>query len=278
MSTPVIHAQQHLPVQLLEPNPFQPRNKVKKDEIVELVESIKAHGVLEPIVVAQTPAGYQIIAGERRWRAAQEAGLTEVPVVIKKTTPKGMLEMALVENVQRVDLSALERAQAFFQLMGEFYYKPAEIAKKIGKSLSYVSNTLRLLDLPDAIKDGLTSGQISEGHARAIGGIEDEKLMVECYKIILKENASVRRAEELARLYNNRQTGDRADKGRPLYIPDAEIAKWQKKFTSLFQTKSSFKLIRSNRQTRISITLHGGPEQTQVDLEKILAFADKGPQ
>lgn len=275
MFTQTIHPQQHLPVDQLQPNPFQPRSKVKKDELSDLVESIKAHGVLEPIVVAQTPAGYQIIAGERRWRASQEAGLTEVPVVIRKTTPKGMLEMALVENVQRVDLSALERAQAFFQLMGEFRYKPADIATKIGKSISYVSNTLRLLDLPDAIKDGLASGMITEGHARAIGGIQDERAMVECYKILLKENASVRRAEELARLYNNKDETQKADKGRPLYIPDEEIALWQRKFKSMFNSKSTFKLIRSNRQTRIAITLHGGPEQTQKDLEKILAFADQ---
>jgi len=109
-----------LPTKQLQPNPFQPRGKIKTEDIQELAKSIKAYGVIEPIVIAQTPAGYQIIAGERRWRAAQLVGLEEVPVHIKKTTPKGMLEMALVENVQRIDLNALERAQAFQQLMRSF--------------------------------------------------------------------------------------------------------------------------------------------------------------
>ena len=111
---------QLLAVNLLQPNPFQPRNKMIKDELDELADSIKKHGILEPLIVAHTPAGYQIIAGERRWRAAQLAGLTEVPCLIRKTSPKGMLEMALIENVQRINLSALERAQAFQQLMREF--------------------------------------------------------------------------------------------------------------------------------------------------------------
>ena len=105
-----------LDIKLLQPNPFQPRNKIQPEDVEELTDSIKQYGILEPLIIAQTPAGYQIIAGERRWRAAKAAGLTEVPVLIKKTTPRGMLEMAIIENVQRIDLNSIERAQAFKQI------------------------------------------------------------------------------------------------------------------------------------------------------------------
>jgi ParB family transcriptional regulator, chromosome partitioning protein len=188
-----------LDIDLIQPNPLQPRGLIAPDSLNDLVNSIKEHGIIEPLVVAKTPAGYQIIAGERRWRASKQAGLTSVPVLIKETTSRGMLEMAIVENVQREDLNPIDRAQAFQRLIEEFGLPVSEIAKRIGKSESYVSNTIRLLVLPDAIKDGLISQAISEGHARAIAGLGDVKLMVEAYKTILTENASVRDAEELAR-------------------------------------------------------------------------------
>lgn len=186
-------------ITIIEPNPLQPRGLIPPDTLGDLVNSIKEHGVIEPLVVAKTPAGFQIIAGERRWRASKLAGLTVVPVVVRETTARGMLEMAIVENVQREDLNPIERAQAFQRLVEEFGLQVSEIAKRVSKSESYVSNTMRLLALPDAIKDGLISGAISEGHARAIAGLGDIKLMVDAYKTILSENASVRRAEDLAR-------------------------------------------------------------------------------
>src|SRR4030043_477759 len=183
----------------LNANPLQPRGAITPESLVDLIDSIKEHGILEPLVVAKTPAGYQIIAGERRWRASKLAGLTHVPALIRETSPKGMLEMALVENVQRVDLNPLDRAKGFERLMNEFGLTTSEIAVRIGKSVAYVSNSIRLLSLPDALKDGLLSGLISEGHARALAAIDDQPLMVEAYKIILRESGSVRRAEELAR-------------------------------------------------------------------------------
>lgn len=188
-----------LDLEMLQANPLQPRSLITADSLRDLVASIKESGILEPLVVAKTPAGYQIVAGERRWRAAKLAGLTRVPVIIKETTARGMLEMAIIENVQREDLNPIERAQAFERLIEEFGLSVSEIAKRIGKSDAYVSNTLRLLTLPDAIKDGLMSGAITEGHARAIAGLGDVKLMVDAYKTILAENASVRKAEDLAR-------------------------------------------------------------------------------
>lgn len=265
-------AQLHLPINNLQPNPFQPREKIKKEELQELAESIRQHGILEPLVVAETPAGYQIIAGERRWRAAKEAGLAEVPVVIKKTTPKGMLEMAIVENVQRSDLNAMERAQAFMQLIRNFGYSNADIAKKVSKSGSYVTNTVRLLQLPDAIKDGLIGGQITEGHARALNAIEDEKIMIEAYKQLLKEGGSVRRAEELARYYKNKHNlmDNRDNPAKPQ--EDLMLRKWNENIARHFHTKTKVQMSRSNQQTKISIILKGSPESTQSDLEKLMGL------
>src|SRR5258708_13892727 len=146
-----------LEIDLIQANPLQPRGLITPESLAELAESIREHGILEPIVLAKTPAGYQIIAGERRWRASKLVGLNKVPVIIRETTPQGMLEMAIVENVQRVDLNPLERAQAYKRLMDEFNLTNSEIAQRVAKSPSYISNTIRLLALPDAIKDALTS-------------------------------------------------------------------------------------------------------------------------
>jgi ParB family chromosome partitioning protein len=263
MSTP---PNQTLPINQLQPNPFQPRDKVKKEDLEELAESIKVYGVLEPLVVAQTPAGYQIIAGERRWRAAKVAGLTEVPVHIRKTTPKGMLEMAIVENVQRIDLNPIERAQAFQQLIREFGLSATLVAERVGKSVPYISNTLKLLELPDAIADGLMGEQITEGHARALASIDDEQDMIECYKTILRESGSVRRAEELARRYKElRASGNHQTAGRPLTQPDEQVKTWLNGWKQYCQTPVDLKLVRSRNQTRLTQTLKGTPAATQAD-------------
>lgn len=263
-----------LPTKQLQPNPFQPRGKIKTEEIEELAKSIKTYGILEPILIAHTPAGYQIIAGERRWRAAQLIGLEEVPVYVKKTTPKGMLEMALVENVQRVDLNALERAQAFRQLMRTFSYSNSDLAEKVGKSPSYISNSLKLLNLPDAITDGLIAGQITEGHARALSAIDDEANMIKAFKIIIKEHSSVRRAEELARRFKLGESTANAGNKPLVNINQQQLKQWQNKFNHFFYTKSKLKLTRSPRQTKVTITLKGSPEETQNDLEKIFDITE----
>jgi ParB family chromosome partitioning protein len=269
---------QKLAINYLQPNPFQPRDKVKKEDIEELVESIRIHGVLEPLVVAETPAGYQIIAGERRWRAAKVVGLDEVPVYIKKTNPQGMLEMAIVENVQRYDLNPIERAQSFQRLQREFNLPTSEVAKRIGKSPAYISNSLKLLSLPDAISDGLLSGHISEGHARALASINAQEAMIACYKIVLKENASVRRTEELVRRFkNNEYVTDKKDegRGRPLNQDEQQIAVWENKLQEYFKNKSTLKVIRSRKQTKVTITFNGSPDKTQEDLQKLMKITEK---
>jgi len=241
------------------------------DSLSELVDSIKQHGILEPLVIAKTPAGYQIIAGERRWRAAKAAGLTEVPVIIKETTPQGMLEMAIIENVQRFDLNPIERAKAFERLERDFHLSPTDIATKIGKSPSYVSNSLRLLTLPDALKDGLLTGVITEGHARALAAIEDPRTMIEAYKIILKEAGSVRRAEELARYYKhkNHQPAHKMTDLSKSFILSEDLDKMQTDLKKTLGTSSQVKVRQSFRETKILIVLKGNPLTTNPILEKI---------
>jgi ParB family chromosome partitioning protein len=254
----------------LQPNPLQPRGAVSAESLSDLTESIKEHGVLEPLIVAHTPAGYQIIAGERRWRASKLAGLDKVPVIIKETTPQGMLEMALVENVQRTDLNPIERAKAFDRLIQEFNLTSSGIASRISKSTAYVSNSLRLLKLPDALKDGLLSGLITEGHARALAGIEDIRTMVEAYKIILRESGSVRRAEELARRMRKKKV-DRSQKRpdvEPL-IADKEIDGMKKNLRQALGDAAKVKLTRSRVETRLQIILKGSVEDTSPTLKKI---------
>ena len=268
---------QLLETSVLQPNPFQPRGKIHEEDIIELADSIKAYGLLEPIVVAHTPAGYQIIAGERRWRAAQLAKLSEVPVIIKKTTPKGMLEMALIENVQRINLNALERAKAFLQLQRDFQYSVPELAQKIGKSEAYINNSLRLLNLPDAVKDGLVGKEITEGHARALAGLDDKRLIIEVYKRLLKENASVRRAEELVRQVKQLSSKSETSMGgKRVPVDQNLLSRWQQSFQSLLSHSSpKVNLSRSTRQTRITITLRGNLDETQKDLEYLLSIVDK---
>lgn len=263
----------------LQQNPLQPRGAITPESLVDLVDSIREHGVLEPLIVAKTPAGYQIIAGERRWRAAKLAGMAHVPAIIRETSPKGMLEMALVENVQRVDLNPLDRAKGFERLMNEFGLTTSEVAVRIGKSVAYVSNSIRLLTLPDALKDGLLSGLISEGHARALAAIDDQSLMVEAYKIILRESGSVRRAEELARRMKSKSKQSMDKRGirkDQLRVVSEELDKMQEEMQVALNNgiveetrKSQVKLVRSRRETRVTMVFKGGLEETEDRLQKV---------
>lgn len=259
-------------VDSLQSNPLQPRGLITPESLVDLVDSIKQHGVLEPLVVAKTPAGYQIIAGERRWRAARIAGLKTVPAIIKATSPRGMLEMALVENVQREDLNPLERAQAFVRLMDEFGLTNKEIAERIGKSPAYISNSIKLLRLPDALKDGLLSGLISEGHARALSSIEDEKLMVDAYKVVLREKASVRRTEDITRRMKKKigQPIKKVSQDNATIVSD-EIDQMVADFTEALGggESTNVKVIRSRVQTKVFFVFKGSLIDTEERLQKV---------
>ncbi len=179
------------------PNPDQPRKHFDEASLGELATSIKAHGIVQPLVVTQAGREYRIVAGERRWRAAQLAGLTEVPVIIRSMQQLEELEIAIIENVQRVDLSPLEQAVSIERLHQQFSLSYAEIAKKLGKAVPTIHNIVRLLQLPPNAKDALTNGQISEGHARAILALREEtEKQEELLSSILKFGWSVRQAEQ----------------------------------------------------------------------------------
>jgi len=263
-----------LEINLLQPNPLQPRGLISPDSLAELAHSIKAHGILEPLVVAKTPAGYQIIAGERRWRASKVVGLSKVPVIIRETSPQGMLEMAIVENVQRIDLNPLERAQAYRRLMDEFNMTNQEISEKVSKSPSYISNTIRLLILPDALKDALMAGATSEGHARALAALEDPHLIINAYKDVLKRNLSVRGTEELVRRL-------RVEKGiGPKKLADVDsmrifsedIDKMQENISNVLARRAEkfhVKCQLTGKRARLEMLIDGDPDKTTPLLEDL---------
>jgi len=185
------------------PNPWQPRLEVDETALAELVESIREHGILQPLIVTRNEDGqYALVAGERRWRAARAAGLLTVPIVVKETTPRQRLELALVENIQRQDLSPLETALAYRQLIDEHGLTQEAVAERVGKNRATVANALRLLQLPPDARDALARGLISEGHARAILACTDALARTALLQAIVGRHLSVRQAEELARRLN----------------------------------------------------------------------------
>jgi len=189
-----------VPVRAITPNPHQPRAQFDEQALRELAESIREHGLIQPLIVTRTSEDqFTLIAGERRWRAAQIAGLEALPVVIKNVAPQQMLEMALVENVQRADLNALEEAFAYKQLIEEFGLTQDQVAQRVGKSRVAVANTLRLLKLPEPIKARLAAGLITEGHARALLTIGDAAVQQHLLSQIVKDGLSVRQTEERVR-------------------------------------------------------------------------------
>ncbi|MBI3485647.1 ParB/RepB/Spo0J family partition protein [Candidatus Daviesbacteria bacterium] len=263
-----------LDINLLQANPLQPRGLITPESLAELAESIRSHGILEPLVVAKTPAGYQIIAGERRWRGARLVGLSKVPVIIRETTPQGMLEMAIVENVQRIDLNPLERAQAYKRLMDEFDLTNNEIAQRVGKSPSYISNTIRLLTLPDALKDALMSAQTTEGHARALSSLEDPHLIIDAYKEVLKRNLSVRGAEELVRkLRSHHNIGPKKGASTDLMrIVNEDIDRIEEVLTRTLtngEKAPKVKYVLTGTTARLEIRLSGQPSETNEKIETI---------
>lgn len=195
-STPRIGADSRVPIEFVTQNPRNPRRTFGEADLADLAQSIREHGIVQPVVVRTTPAGrYEIIAGERRWRAAQRAGLTELPVIIRDVDDRVALEIAIIENVQRADLNPVEEAQGYQQLIDEHNYTQADLGQVIGKSRSHVANTLRLLKLPDVIRDMLVDGSLSAGHARTLVTSDDPAALA---KRIVEEGLSVRQAEALA--------------------------------------------------------------------------------
>ncbi len=193
-----VSLQRYVPVDEIVPNPYQPRRNFTEEELLELAESIKSHGMLQPIVVREKDGRYEIIAGERRWRAAKLAGLDRVPAIIREVeSEEEMLIFALVENLQREDLNPVEKALALKKLKEEFNATDSEIGKIVGKSRSAITNTLRLLDLPEEVLNLLANGRISEGHARVLLRLNDPDEQILWARRVVEEGISVRELERL---------------------------------------------------------------------------------
>ncbi len=188
-----------VPVSRLRPSPFQPRQAMDPQEFAGLVESIRRHGVLQPIVVRPSADGFEVVAGERRWRAAEAAGLRMVPAVVRPLSDREALELALVENLQREDLGPLERARAYRRLVGDFGMTQEQVAERVGKSQPSIANSLRLLQLPPQIQASLELGRITEGHARALLAAGSQPAMLKIWEKVERRGLSVRETEALVR-------------------------------------------------------------------------------
>ena len=192
----------------LEPNKEQPRKKFDEEKIEELASSIKQYGIIQPIIVCKKDDYYQIIAGERRWRAAKKAGVKEVPVVIKDYTDKEIAEISLIENIQREDLNPIEEAKSYRQLIDEYHLTQEELAERVSKSRTEITNKMRLLKLHEDVQQMLVDGSLSAGHARALLGLEDKEQQLKVANDVVEKNYSVRQTEELVKKINEPKKPD----------------------------------------------------------------------
>jgi ParB family chromosome partitioning protein len=205
------------------PNPRQPRTIMAEEGLQELAESIRQHGILQPLIVTKdTPDQYILIAGERRLRAAQIAGLTSVPVILREVNDRDRLELALIENVQREDLMPLETAEAYRQLAEDFSMTHEEIATQVGKSRTSITNTLRLLKLPEIVQHALLSGEITEGHARALLGLNTTQSQTAVLQMILRNGLNVRQTEDLVKKYGGEKPATRQKPEMPVELKEIE--------------------------------------------------------
>ncbi|HUV59298.1 MAG TPA: ParB/RepB/Spo0J family partition protein [Desulfatiglandales bacterium] len=189
----------YCPIESISPNPHQPRQNFSDPELIELADSIKEKGVIQPILVSKTKDGFQLIAGERRWRAAQKAGLDKIPVWIRDVSPAETLELALIENIQRKDLNPIEESSAYHELMQKFHLTQEALSKRVGKNRSTIANFLRLLKLPAIIQQDLIDGQLTTGHARVLVAIESLSAQKGVRDLIIKKSLSVRQTEDLVK-------------------------------------------------------------------------------
>lgn len=222
-----------VPVSNVQPNPQQPRGQMDGDKLAELAASIKAHGLIQPLIVTESGGTYVLIAGERRLRASKLAGLTEVPVVVKEASTQEMLEMALVENIQRDDLNALEEAYAYQQLIEEFGLTQAEVAERVGKGRSTVANLVRLVALPENIQQAVIDGRISGAHARALLPLPTPEMQTAAMNQILRLDLSVRQTETLVK----NLMADKKPEPKPRPTLPPELLQLQEQFQESLGTR-----------------------------------------
>ncbi len=246
-------------------NPYQPRKRFNPEDLASLRASIAVHGVLQPILVSETATGYQLVAGERRLRAAQAAGLDRIPAVIRQLVDRDTLELALVENLQRADLDAIETADAYRQLINRFGLSQDDVATRVGKARSTVANTLRLLELAPEVQSAVADGRLSEGHGRALGGLPTE-LQSRVLDSVVGQELSVRQTEELVRRLREPKQAPET----PVRQADPDLERVEEELRVALGTKVS--LARSRRGGRIVIEYY-----SDEDLNRLYERLTGGP-
>jgi ParB family chromosome partitioning protein len=249
-------------VRLIRPNPFQPRIRFAQEELDELSRSILEQGILQPLMVRKAQSGYELIAGERRLRAARMAGMNEVPVVVKNVSDGQLLEISIIENIQREDLNALEEAEAYYRLMDEFHLSQEEVAVRVGKSRSAVANFLRLRQLPEPIKTSLLDGSLTTGHARAILGADTTAQQIAAWKAVIAKGLSVRETETLVKRLKNQKSEDR---NSPLKSFDVYLGSLADDLSQDFGTRVKIK--RKGRKGKVEIEFY-----SDDDLDRLIGL------
>ena len=248
-----------IPVERIRENPRQPRLRMADDALEALAESIRHHGVIQPILVTETIDGYQLVAGERRVRAARMAGLDRVPAIVRQLADRQQLELALVENLQREDLDPIESARAYRQLMNEFAFSQDDLAARVGRARSTVANTLRLLELHQSVQDAIVEGRITEGHGRAIGGLPIDA-QPSALDAVIADELNVRQAEELVRRVREPRIADAGD--IVAKVADPEVERVEEELRRALGTK--VRLARTRRGGRIVIEYFGDDELARI--------------
>jgi len=247
-----------IPLARIRENPRQPRSRMDDEALVGLAESIHQHGVIQPILVTETIDGYTLVAGERRVRAARMAGLDRIPAIVRQLADRQQLELALVENLQREDLDPMEAARAYRQLIDEFSFTQEDLATRVGRARSTVANTLRLLELHQAVQDAVAVGSITEGHARAIGGLPPEAQAL-AVATVLADDLSVRQTEELVRRVREPRVARDGTSGTSA---DPEVERVEEDLRRSLGTK--VRLTRTRRGGRIVIEYFGDEELARL--------------
>jgi len=226
-----------LPIGSLKPNPFQPRDKTDDESIITLARSIEHSGILQPIAVRRNDNHYEIIAGERRWTAAKSIGMREIPVLVREATDEQMLELALIENIQREDLNAVDRARAYRQFCDRFGLKPEEVAARLGEDRTTVVNYIRLLELPEAILGQVAAGGLSMGHARCLLGVTEKDRQARLAQAVVTNSLSVRALEEIVRRERTRPVAPDDPPARMEPPRSAHLESLQRRFEEALRTK-----------------------------------------
>lgn len=248
----------------LRPNPYQPRKEFDDAAIEELKNSILEHGVVQPIIVRKSLRGYEIVAGERRYRASKAAGLETIPAVVKDFSDEQIMEIALIENVQREDLNAMEIAVAYQKLMERFDLTQETLAKKVGKSRPHVANFLRLLQLPENVQEYVSRGTLSMGHARALLGVKDKRQLIQLAKQTIEQHLSVRQLEQLVQNLEQKNKAKKREKQKPNPL----LRQYEEELREKLGT--SVKISSGEKKGKIEIEFY-----SKEDLERILEILSK---